>query len=129
VLVSLERYAHLFERDGSPLADGDRAAIASAVAAVVAGGPAPDGHDLGDGTRRTTALARFATRLVARCFMVDAGDLARLSRAGLTPDEVAAAAESALAFHVVARLVRACRAAPGARSCGRMKLGDDVRAA
>jgi len=108
VLVSLEPYAHLFGDGASVLQASDREAIAAAVALVVANGAA-DFLSVAPAAPRAAELERFATKMVARSFAVEGADLERLARVGLTPDQVAAAAEVAIAYHVVARLTAAAR--------------------
>lgn len=109
VLVSLEPYAALFDADGDVLELADREAIAAAVAELAAGASRGTSANAAPGSVRPCALARFAIELLSDSFAIaiDGAGLERLVRAGFTRDEIAAAAEAAIGYHVVARLVAA----------------------
>lgn len=57
--------------------------------------------------RRRVALASFTSRLVGGAADLDHVDLDRLVRSGFSAEEVHAAAETAIGFHVVASLAHA----------------------
>lgn len=111
VVVSLEAYAPLIAPGDGPLDAADRAAIAAAVVEIVAGGPVPGAPVVPADLGRGVALADFASRLLGGASGIDATDLERLLRSGFARDEVVAAAETAIGFHVVARLAHAAHAA------------------
>jgi hypothetical protein len=107
MLVSLEPYAELVEPPTGPLHATDREAIAAAVVELVAGRPVAGAPVISADSRRGVALAGFTSRLIAGAFELDRADLERLVRSGFTADEVRVAAETAIGFHVVARLAHA----------------------
>ena len=109
VLVSLEPYAGLFDPVLGPLGLEDREAIATAVGEVVGGTALADATSTVAGSVRMRSLARFAVKLLARSCEVDGVDLERLIRAGFSRAEVGAAAETAIGYHVIARLTSAAR--------------------
>ncbi|MBY0279612.1 hypothetical protein K2Z84_30115 [Candidatus Binatia bacterium] len=106
---------------------------------LVAGRPVVGAPVIALGSTRGAALAGFTTRLIDGPSDLDHADLDRLRRTGFSADEVRAAAETAIAFHVVAALAHA--AAPrdvpaGVASRGNLAAlmedargGDPVRAA
>lgn len=107
VLVSLEPYAELMDPSAGPLHSADREAIAAAVVELVAGRPVCGAPVIDDGSVRGAALAGFTTRLIDAACDLDRADLDRLRYSGFSPDAVRVAAETAIAFHVVARLAHA----------------------
>lgn len=109
VLVSLEPYAGLFDPAVGPLGLEDREAIATAVGEVVGGTSIEDATSTVAGSVRMRSLARFAVKLLSRSFEIDGVDLERLLRAGFSRAEVGAAAETAIGYHVIARLTSAAR--------------------
>lgn len=126
VLVSLEPYAALVDPAGGVLHAADREAIAAAVVEVVVGRRAADATRGAADSRRGVALADFASRLVAGASYIDRVDLDRLVRSGFSADEVHAAAETAIGFHVVASLAHA---AGGRRPLARLRSPGDPAAA
>lgn len=107
VLISLEPYADLVDPAAGPLEPTDREAIAAAVVELVAGRPVAGAPVIALGSTRGAALAGFTTRLIDGPSDLDHADLDRLRRSGFSADEVRAAAETAICFHVVARLAHA----------------------
>lgn len=107
VLVSLEPYAELVDPAAGPLDPADREAIAAAVVELVAGRPVAGAPRVASGSTRGAALAGFTSRLIDGASDLDHADLDRLRRSGFSADEVRVAAETAIGFHVVARLAHA----------------------
>lgn len=137
VLVSLEPYAALVDPSDGPLRAADREAIAAAVVEIVAGRPVEGAPRIATDSRRGVVLAGFTSRLVSGSVDIDRVDLERLVGAGFSVEEVHAAAEAAIGFHVVASLAHAAGGrrplarlgTPGNPVAAMASGGDPVRAA